>query len=316
MSATECAYDTDVLRQGGPPASRTLLYTPALESVSLQNWYARRTVFLILSGPSLATLDLAQLNQRGIVTFGVNNSWAVHRPTLWTCVDPPGRFLDVGWKDPGIIKLVPLYHRNRRLRVKEPPPEFPESPASPESNGNSGRTGGGRFRPSQFFVRDMPAVFFYARNTHFDPDTFFNEPEINWGNPPDQKDSLGIKGGRSVMLAALRLIHYLGFRVVFLLGADFRMSTDAEQNYAFEQGRTKHAVDHNNRLYAALDHRFTALRKRFNDFWVFNCTPGSGLTAFPYYPFEKAVEYARSECRKPVDTIGWYDTPIPSKPRS
>jgi hypothetical protein len=116
MSGTECAYDTDVIRQAGPPASRTL-YTPALESVCLQNWYARRTVFLILSGPSLSTL-----------------------------------------KDPGIIKLVPLYHRNRRLRVKEPD---------------------GRFRASQFFVRDMPSTLFYARSTRFDPDTFFTEPEIN-----------------------------------------------------------------------------------------------------------------------------------------
>lgn len=292
MTANECVFDTDAIRQGG--MSRTLLYTSALESVSLQNWYAKRTVFLTLSGPSLATFDLAQLNQRGIVTFGVNNSWSVHRPTLWTCVDPPGRFLDIGWKDPGIIKLVPLYHRNRRLRVKEPD---------------------GRFRQSQFFVRDMPAVFFYARSTRFDPDTFFSEPEINWGNPPDQADSLGIKGGRSVMLAALRLIHYLGFRVVFLLGADFKMNTDAAQNYAFAQGRTKHAVDHNNRLYESLDRRFSELRKRFNDFWVFNCTPDSGLRAFPYYPFDKAVAYARAECGKTIDTVGWYDTPAKPKPR-
>lgn len=291
MILQECEHDTNVLRQ--PGADRTLFYTPNLESVSLANWYAKRTIFLILSGPSLATFDLAQLNQRGIVTFGVNNSWAVHRPTLWTCVDPPGRFHDVGWKDPGITKLVPLYHRNRRLRVKEPD---------------------GRFRPSQFFVRDMPAVFFYARSTRFNPDTFFTEPAINWGNPTEEADALGIKGGRSVMLAALRLIHYLGFRVVFLLGADFKMSTDAERNYAFEQGRTKHAVDHNNRLYHALDRRFAELRKRFRDFWVFNCTPDSGLKSLPYYPYEKAVEYARTECSKPMDTAGWYDSTNRPKP--
>ena len=49
MTANECVFDTDAIRQGG--MSRTLLYTSALESVSLQNWYARRTVFLTLSGP-------------------------------------------------------------------------------------------------------------------------------------------------------------------------------------------------------------------------------------------------------------------------
>lgn len=283
--------DTNVLQR--PGADRTVLYTPNLESVSLANWYAKRTIFLVLSGPSLKTFDLTKLNQRGIVSFGVNNSWSVHRPTLWTCVDPPGRFHDVGWKDPGITKLVPLHHRNRKLRVK---------------------LADGTFRNSKFCVSQMPATFFYARSVHFDPDRYFTEPGINWGNPSDQADAMGIKGGRSVMLAALRLIHYLGFRVVFLLGADFKMSTDAEQNYAFEQGRTKHAVKHNNNLYQTLDRRFAALRKRFDDFWVFNCTPDSGLKSLPYYPYGKAVEYARTECSKPMDTAGWYDSANKSKP--
>ena len=96
-------------------------------------------------------------------------------------MDDPGRFIDTGWKDPGIIKLVPLHHRNRKLRVKR-------------SNGT--------FRNSKFCVSQMPATFFYARSVHFDPDRYFTEPGINWGNPSDQADAMGIKGGRSVMLAA------------------------------------------------------------------------------------------------------------------
>lgn len=134
----------------------------------------------------MKTFDLTQLNQRDIVTFGGNNSLAVHRPTLWTCVDPPGRFHDVGGKDAGIIKLVLLYHRNRRLRVKVPD---------------------GRFRSSQFFVRDMLATFFYARATHFDPGTYFTEPGISWGYSNEQSDPLGIKGGPSSSRAStLRVI--------------------------------------------------------------------------------------------------------------
>jgi hypothetical protein len=90
----------------------------------------------VLSGPSLASMDLSQPSRRGIVTMGVNNSWAVHRPTLWTCVDCPDRFIDIGWKDPGILKLVPVAHWNRRLRVA---------------------LGDGKFRASQFRVREMPS---------------------------------------------------------------------------------------------------------------------------------------------------------------
>ena len=65
------------------------------------------------------------------------------------------------------------------------------------------------------------------------------------------------------------------------------------------------------RLYHALDRRFAELRKRFDDFWVFNCTPdprNCGLKSLPFYPYEKAVEYARAECSKPMDTAGWYDS--------
>ncbi len=70
-------------------------------------------------------------------------------------------------------------------------------------------------------------------------------------------------------------------------------------------------LNHNNRLYHALDRRFAELRKRFDDFWVFNCTPdprNCGLKSLPFYPYEKAVEYARAECSKPMDTAGWYDS--------
>jgi hypothetical protein len=265
---------------------RLVLSTPGRETIDLAGWYARRSVFLICSGPSLNAMDLSHLNQRGIVTFGLNNSWAVHRPNLWTCVDPPEKFCDRGWKDPGIIKLVPEHQRARRLRVKRDD---------------------GTFRPSQFRPEDMPSTFFYPASTAFDARRFWSQPSVCWGNNAEVPDAQGIKGGRSVMLAALRLIHYLGFRVVFLLGADFNMRTDADANYAFAQERTKQAVEHNNRLYRALDQRLNTLRRHVRDFYVFNCTPGSALTAFQPYDYAKAIAYASGECAGEWDTAGWYD---------
>lgn len=129
-----------------------------------------------------------------------------------------------------------------------------------------------------------------------------------WGNHTSTKDSLGIKGKRSVMLVALRLLHYLGFRTVYLVGADFKMTP--EQGYAFDEHRSAEAVRHNNVLYAALNQRFDALRDHFKHhrFTVINCTPGSGLTAFDHVPFEQAVDRASAECCTHRDTKGWYIT--------
>ncbi len=271
-----------------PARNGLRLYTTSFDSVSLCDFYRGRQAFLILSGPSLAEHDLSQLDRRGIVTMAVNNAWAVHRPTLWTCVDSPGRFIDTGWKDPGIVKFVPMAHWNGRLRIQKP---------------------NGAMKPSAFRVNQMPSVLLYRRGEHFDHRTFLDEDIVCWGNPGSTKDSLGIKGKRSVMLVALRLLHYLGFRTVYLVGADFRMADD--RKYAFEESRSNAAIRHNNVLYEALNQRFEAMADYFrrSRFAVWNCTPdpdACGLKAFRHMPFEDAVEKAAAECGKPVSTRGWY----------
>ena len=268
-----------------PAKSGVRLYTTDFDSVSLSDFYRGRQAFLVLSGPSLADHDLSLLNTRGIVTMGVNNSWSVHRPTLWTCVDSPGRFIDTGWKDPGILKFVPMSAWNGRLRIQKP---------------------NGTMKPSAFRVKQMPSVLLYRRGEHFDHRRFLDEDTVCWGNNGAKKDSLGIKGKRSVMLVALRLLHYLGFRTVYLVGADFKMADD--RKYAFDESRTNAAIRHNNVLYDALNQRFAAMRDYFkrSRFTVLNCTPDSGLTAFDHLPFEEAIRKASAECGKQVDTKGWY----------
>jgi len=270
-----------------PARNGLRLYTTDFDSVSLCDFYRGRSAFLVLSGPSLADLDLGQLTRRGIVTMGVNNSWAVHRPTMWTCVDSAGRFIDTGWKDPGILKFAPMSLWNDRLRIQKP---------------------GGTMAASAFRVRQMPSVLLYRRSEKFDPERFLEEDVVCWGNHTSVTDSLGIKGKRSVMLTALRLLQYLGFRAVYLVGADFRMT--AERGYAFDEERSAEAVRHNNVLYESLNQRFESLRPHFerHRFRVVNCTEGSGLTAFPHMPFAEAVARAGAECGKPVDTKGWYSS--------
>lgn len=268
-----------------PARNGLRLYTTDFDSVSLSDFYRGRQAFLVLSGPSLADIDLSQLDRRGILTMGVNNSWSVYRPNLWTCVDSPGRFIDTGWKDPGILKFVPMSSWNGRLRIQKP---------------------NGTMKPSAFRVKQMPSVLLYRRSEHFDHRKFLDEDVVCWGNNSATKDSLGIKGKRSVMLVALRLLHYLGFRTVYLVGADFKMADD--RKYAFDETRTNAAIRHNNVLYDSLNQRFEAMadyfkKSRFN---VLNCTPDSGLTAFPHLPFDDAVAKASAECGKPVNTKGWY----------
>ncbi|MAY74860.1 MAG: hypothetical protein CMJ31_09150 [Phycisphaerae bacterium] len=276
------------LKNRAPARNGLRLYTADFDSISLGGFYKGRSAFLVLSGPSLNDLDLTQLDRRGIVSMGVNNSWTVHRPTLWTCVDDPGRFIDTGWKDPGVLKFVPVCHWGRKLRIQ---------------------ASDGTMRDSAYRVAQMPSVLFFRRSNHFDHERFLTGDTVPWGNDPKSTDSLGIKGKRSVMLVALRLLHHLGFRTVYLLGCDFRMTVD--HKYAFDETREAAAIRHNNVLYDSLSRRFEALLPHFEKhrFRVVNCSPGSGLSVFERMPYQNAIAAVSAECSKPINTQGWY-TPV------
>ncbi len=270
-----------------PQTKNLFLYTSNGESISLENFYMGSSCFLLCSGPSLNNLDLSLLNKRGIMTMAVNNAWSIYKPNLWICVDDPGNFIDIGWKDPSILKFAPIGHVHRNLQVKED---------------------NGTFRTSQFKVKEMPSVLYFRRNDKFDAQNFLNQNTINWGNGEKNIDELGNKGGRSVMLAAIRILYYLGFRRVFLLGADFKMQ-DGQNNYAFKQDRTNSSINSNNNTYKALNSRFNALKPIFDslNYKIYNCNKDSGLESFPFVNYETAVKQISSNFNKKIDTFGWYD---------
>jgi hypothetical protein len=159
----------------------------------------------------------------------------------------------------------------------------------------------------------MPGVVYFPRNEWFRANQFFTERTVNWGCHKHIKDEFGVTGARSVMLAALRLSHYLGFRKVYIVGADFCMSKSARedpiQNYAWKQWRHDSSVKGNTRTYKSLNQRFGALRPHIKKegMEVWNCTPGGGLEAFPRMEFRRAVDTVARECEKEVDTEGWYN---------
>jgi len=226
-----------------------------------------RSVFLICNGPSFKDLDHSKLHQPGIVTFGINNGAQVFRPNYWACVDTPYRFCASIWEDPLITKFVPMAHFWKQVWDVE--------------NSKYGAA-----------VHTMPNVIGYRRNEWFRAKQFLTEDTINWGNHKDRG------GGRSVMMASLRLCHLLGFKRVYLVGCDFNMSED--QRYFFDEQRTNSAISNNNNSYKLLMSRFKDLQPIFLEegFEVFNTNPNSALDAFPKVDFDEAI------AKEVLDTSG------------
>lgn len=244
------------------------------------------SAFLVAGGPSLRNVDLSQLQRRGVFSLAINNAWALFRPSAWIFSDSPGSFVEQGWFDPGIMKFAPVQQNEGRIC----------------------RSINGEIRELDWRAWHMPNTWFYPRNANFNHETFLSEPTINWGQEEDSPDSLGLKGGRTTMLAALRLLILLGFNRINLLGVDFRMS-DGSNNYAFEQARTAAAVRGNNQSYELQIKRLEALRPKFEAVGVevYNCNPDSHLKVFPFRSYEEALDVASSDCGTPIETAGRYD---------
>lgn len=273
-----------------------MLFTRDGHNIMLGDMYRGRSAFLICGGPSFKLIDQEKLRSRGIITIAVNNVATVFRPNLWTCVDTPANFVEQIWLDPAIIKLVPMDHFEKTLCVGAP---------------------NNKVIPSTIKVGDCPAVFGFRRNEMFRPEQWLYEDSFNWGSHSDAVDELGQKGSRSVMYIALRMLFYLGIRTTYIVGADFKMMPENEPslggngNYAFAQARHSGSIHGNNSSYRIMNVRFQTLRPHFEkeNYHVYNCTPGSSLTAFDQIDFNTAIENATAEIRAtPVVTENRYDT--------
>lgn len=244
--------------------------------------------FLICGGPSLKELDLTKLSQRGIWTLAINNAACMVRPSAMVCVDPPGKFHSAIWRDPAIQKFVPHGFSRYGLR------DF-------VNNEFVKLMGDGK----HLTPREMPNVVVYRRCPCFDPDTYLEKEDICWGVSKKWHRRTGRPRVLNSMLAAVKIVYELGFRVLYLVGCDFYMS--AESPYAFSQGGDAQKAASNNGCYAKMNEMFHELRPRFDEkgFRVFNCNPDSGLTAFDYVDFNEAVRC--TAIKSDMSTKGWYD---------
>lgn len=262
-----------------------LLFNQNNEPILLENLYKGSCCFLVLSGPSINDLDLTLLQKRHIVTASVNNAGVLVRPNIWFTVDHPKSFCDVLWYDPGILKIVPEENYDKSFYI------FDEN---------------GKKQSAKTLIHDLPNAFKFRRNKYFNHESFLIEPTVNWGTHGETKDSLGLKGIRSVLLVAIRFLHWFGFRKIFLLGADFNM--DVDKPYAFNERKWKGGVASNNRGYVVLQKRLESLQPQFDkdNFKMYNCNPNSNLKLYPYMPYEEAIEFAIRRIPENIITYGMY----------
>lgn len=240
-------------------------FTRECAQLNLVGHYRGASAFMICNGPSLNNLNLNLLDKPGIITYGMNNGPKTFRPNLWTCVDSPDRFLKSIWLDPRIQKFVPHAHLEKSIF---------------DSN---------TWEKLKINVGDCPNVIAFHRNEKFVADRFLFEDTINWGNHKNYG------GGRTVMLPAIRILFILGFRKVYMLGADLNM--DCHNTYHFDEQRCAGAVSGNRVTYNRLINEYFPQLKPYFDaegFEVYNCNKDSNLTVFPYKPFEEAVFEATS----------------------
>jgi hypothetical protein len=236
----------------------------------LQGNFRGASAFLICGGPSFGELDHTPLHN--CYTMALNNSPKTFRPNAWVSVDQPCRFLKSIWLDPTIMKFVPFDHTEKELwnNTKED--------WGPLMNANGKR----------MKARECPNIVYYRRNEKFEPSRWLFEYTFNWG------DHKKWGGGRSCMLAALKILFVLGFRNVYLLGCDLKM--DKNTKYHFDEERNKGSQNGNMSTYnKMIKTYYPQLKPYFDKFGynVYNCNPDSRLKEFPFVPYEEAIKRAR-----------------------
>jgi hypothetical protein len=254
---------------------------------ALRNLWCDRSAFLVCGGPSTNALDMSVLKERGIVSLGINNVCGLHPVRAFVCGDQPEKFHHGIFFDPAIMKFVPKTRMNNRIRVKQED---------------------GTFADSAFTAKSCPSLFGYRRDSTWEPEKFLSSEAATWGLGKKQHEETKAPKILFTFFTGLRLLHYLGARRVFLLGADFGMSAD--RGYSFNQARWAGAIRGNNNHYRIAEPMCHELVPVFKaaDYEVYNCNPHSHLRAFSYIPFDEAVEDCRGLVPKePFDLSGWYE---------
>lgn len=275
--------------------SLVILNRQRLKTRDLRNLIAGCPAFLLCGGPSANDQPLEKLSGRGMWSLAVNNM-AGHpriRPQAFVCSDPPSKFSHSIWLDPGIMKFVPTPKLTSNRR------------------GSLRKKIDGMFSSLEKTTVDCPNIWGFQRNPWLTPDDqFFLSDGACWGN--HDKGAKATNQAKTVctMLLAIRILYYLGARTIFLVGVDFRM-TPGRTGYSFNQERTLDTAASNNTQFQIVNEWLTKMQsdgvfRRFG-LSVYNTFERSGLRAFPYVPFETAINNAAGIVEKIPDLSCWYN---------
>jgi len=264
------------------------------ETTGVKNLWRNCAAFLVCGGPSIKLLPYHKLAERGVLSLAVNNVAGMVPVRAMTFNDPAEKFHEGVLLDGSIMKFVPVARLTRTSHTRR-------------------RDEQGNFQLTGKNIPDYPNVWAFKRRGWYTPETFLTEDAATFGNDKAGNEKTGRPKIIFTMFMALRLLHYLGVKRVYMLGVDFHMdqAKGLSGNYAFDDDRyadvtdpEQHArevagvINGNNSHYRVANAMLTELRPIFEaaGFGVFNCNEWSRLTAFDYVPFEQAL----ADCRNGV----------------
>lgn len=253
---------------------------PFRGKVDLEGLWSPSPAFLVGGGPSLQDLPLDRLRERGVVSLGVNNAAAWAPVKAWVFSDPQSKFHHGLFLDPAVMTFCPVPKLKRQVLLKD--------------------DDGWHYTGTR--VRDCPNTYGFDRSTRFVPEEFFKTTYAHWGPKKKQPKDRKIPGVLCTMMLGIRLLYYLGVRRIYLLGMDFHGRSG--KCYGFPEANRER-----NGRYTKEASMLQLLLPEFEkvglELW--NCSPDSALTLFPFRSFDAAV----SDCKgsvpeEPFDTFGWY----------
>ena len=226
-----------------PDYSHPVFFRHNGANVNLFNWYNGGTVYLIARGPSIGKFVenkeiRSMLLHPAIVKFGMNTSPEIidNNVNLWSGVDRLRKFSPTIFKNPNIMKFIPL---NRFQYISDGVKETDIEKCVAYKDD---------FHKYACLCPNTVGVQSFLLEQH-------PKSQMSFGN--SYLGSTAVlygyyKGMKSVFLFTLKLCILLGFRKVVLMGVDFNMSKDEPYYKNKQSDYPGFHVEHNNQLYSAL----------------------------------------------------------------
>lgn len=226
-----------------PDYSHPVFFRPNNQNVHLFNWYNGDTVYIIARGPSIGKYledkeTCKLLSHPSICKFGMNSSPEIidYNVNLWAGVDKLTKFPAAIYKNPNIMKFVPM----NRFQVMN------------DGSKNQDRDKAVAYKDGQnVYIGHCPNVCgiqTFLLEQH--PNTRMNFSSAYLGSTACLYGYY--KGMKSVFLFTLKTCILLGFKKIVLLGVDFTMSNDQPYYKQTASDYQGFHVDHNNKLYTTL----------------------------------------------------------------